>query len=65
MDYNDCQKIVDATKHIFEGTNFGIDYDLSATTFFTLNGDFIEDNEFPDELKNQIDEIIETLEIEY
>ena len=65
MNYNDCKAILDATKHIFKGTDYGLDYDLSATTFFTKHGEFIEDSEFPEHLRVQFDAIIETLEIDY
>lgn len=65
MSYEDCQKIVNATKHIFEGTNYYVEFYLDAEMYFTLNGEFIEDEDLPQNLREQFDAIIETLEIEY
>lgn len=65
MNYNECQKIVNATKHVFAGTNYAIEFYLDAEMYFTLNGEIIEDNELPENLRQQFDAIIETLEIEY
>ena len=65
MDYKECQKIVDATKNIFEGTGYAIEFYLDAEMYFTLNGEIIEDSELPEYLRVQFDAIIETLEIDY
>jgi len=65
MDYKDCQKIVDATKHLFEGTGYAVEYYLDGEIYFTLNGEIIEANELPDTIKAAFDAVVETLEIEY
>ena len=65
MNYADCQKIVDSTKHIFEGSDYAVDYDLSGEPYFTLNGEIIEDDELPENFKTPFFDIVETFEIEY
>ena len=65
MNYEDCKKIVEATKHIFEGTQYAIDYYLDAEPYFTLNGEIIDADEVPEEIKTAFTAIVETLEIEY
>jgi hypothetical protein len=65
MSYEDCQKIVDATKHIFEGTGYYIEFYLDAEMYFTLNGEWIENEDLPENLRLQFEAIVETLEIEY
>jgi hypothetical protein len=65
MSYTDCQKVVDATLNMFAGTGYGIEFYLDAEMYFTLNGEWIEDNELPENLRLQFEAIVETLEIEY
>lgn len=65
MDYRDCQKIVDATEHIFKGTNYSIDYGLDGDIYFELDGEFIDLDELPEQMQTQYNEITDKLNIAY
>lgn len=65
MNYNDCKLIFDATKHIFEGTDYGLDYGLDAEPYFTLYGEIVEYDSVPKHLIDDFEAILETLEIDY
>jgi hypothetical protein len=63
MDYKDCQNILEATKHIFEGTDYGLDYGLDAEPYFTLHGEIVDYDDVPKYIINEFEAILETLEI--
>jgi hypothetical protein len=65
MDYKDCQNILEATKHIFEGTDYGLDYGLDAEPYFTLHGEIVDYDDVPKYIINEFEAILETLEINY
>lgn len=65
MTYTDCQKIVDATKHLIENTNYKIEFYLDGEIYFTLNGKVVDYDKLPENIRNSIHEIVEKLEIEY
>jgi hypothetical protein len=65
MDYKDCQKIVEAVKPILTGTNYEIDYYLDGEISFTFNGEWVDFEELPEHLQQQISEATEQFEIEY
>jgi len=65
MSYEDCQKIVDATKDIFEGTNYGIAYYLDAEIYFTLNGEAIMEYEVPEPLLAAFNNVVLAMDIEF
>lgn len=65
MEYNDCEKIVKATEHLFVGTQYSIEYYLDAEPYFTFKGEIIDAEDVPEHIKNPFWEILETLEIEF
>ncbi len=65
MTYQDCQKIVDATKHIFKGTKYGVEYYLDGEPYFTHNGEIAEPENLPKKLLKKFEAIVSTLEIVY
>ena len=66
MNYKDCDRIIEATKPIFENTNYQLNYGLDGDIYFEdKEGNWIEFENIPTELMEQFDSEIEKLNIKY